>query len=110
MHVTGYIAALDEVVDYLSQEFAQKSNNPEFVTTIQELKESFARIMASSCSDYCQSAQKGDGVIIGTAPFCDGQCSRDCPKGRLCTIATSSWSDYGAGCWSGNKICCCGKF
>ena len=104
------VAALDEVVGYLNREFAQQSNNPEFITTIQELKESFARITANSCSEFCRSARKGEGLIIGTAPFCGGKCSEDCPNGRHCTIGTSSWADYGSGCWTGNKICCCGKF
>ena len=61
----------------------------------------FAYITSESCTDYCQSANYGDGLVIGTAPFCAGKCDQDCPN--------SSWVDYGNGCWSGNKICCCGK-
>lgn len=69
--------------------------------------DALAVLMATSCSDFCQSGGFGDGVIIGTAPFCDGQCGRDCTT--HCTIASLDWDDYGAGCWTGNKICCCAK-
>ncbi len=65
-----------------------------------------AKILADSCSGHCQSGSHGDGVIIGTAPFCGGNCKEDCP-GRSCYIGTSNWADYGSGCWSGNKVCCC---
>ena len=64
--------------------------------------------MSTSCSLFCQSGGYGDGTIIGTAPFCNAECSRDCKEGH-CTIASGRWSDYGNGCWTGNKICCCAK-
>ena len=71
-------------------------------------EEVLARISAATCADYCRSADKRDGVIIGIAPICDGRCGRDCP-GRFCTIGSRFWHDYGHPCWWGNKICCCGE-
>jgi hypothetical protein len=62
---------------------------------------------AFSCSDWCKSGGHGDfGQIIGTAPFCGASCNSDCPNGS-CEIATSEMSDYGHGCATGNKVCCC---
>merc|ERR1719510_1182442 len=61
---------------------------------------------APSCSEWCSSAGHGDyGVILGTAPTCDGHCS-DC-NGACQVGAVGEFSDYGAGCWSGSKVCCC---
>ena len=71
------------------------------------LEDALVHIMANSCSQFCQSGGYGDGTVIGTAPFCAGACGRDCVT--HCTYANSDWEDYGSGCWSGNKICCCGK-
>lgn len=71
------------------------------------LEDALVHIMSNSCTQFCQSGGYGDGTVIGTAPFCDGVCGRDCAT--HCTIANSDWEDYGAGCWTGNKICCCGK-
>merc|ERR1712151_586828 len=59
-----------------------------------------------TCSQFCQNNGKGLGHIIGTAPFCGGDCGGDCPYG-YCTIASSSMSDYGNECGTGNKVCCC---
>ena len=92
----------------ISQEYGRESLTSRFVGTIQQLKDSMALIMANSCSEFCQSAGYGDGVIIGTAPSCGGKCSSDCSSTH-CYIATSEWADYGSGCWTGNKVCCCGK-
>ena len=95
-------------VEYLSGESAQISNgNPEIATT---MKKSVARRTATSCKSLCEQANKGDGKIVGTAPFCGRKCGRDCPDSRLCTIATRTWTDYGIRCLTGNKICCCCKF
>ena len=74
---------------------------------IENLEDALAHIMANSCSQFCQSGEYGDGTVIGTAPFCDGVCGRDCST--HCTIANSDWDDYGNPCWFGNKICCCGE-
>ena len=71
------------------------------------METALAYITSESCSAFCQSAGAGDGLIIGTAPFCGGNCQEDCST--HCSIATSNWVDYGSGCWTGNKICCCGK-
>lgn len=73
-----------------------------------KLEDALIFIQSTSCSEFCQSGGYGDGLIIGTAPFCDGKCSRDCSKTH-CAYGNLDWSDYGSGCWSGNKICCCGK-
>lgn len=74
---------------------------------LENLEDALVHFMATSCSQFCQSGGYGDGTIIGTATFCDGVCGRDCTT--HCTIANSDWEDYGAYCWTGNKICCCGK-
>ena len=86
----------------------RESLTSRFVGTIQQLKDSMALIMASSCSEFCNSADYGDGVIIGEAPVCDGNCDSDCSKTH-CYLATSEWVDYGDACESGDKVCCCGK-
>merc|ERR1711933_326864 len=59
-----------------------------------------------SCSDWCKRAGAGDvGNIIGTAPFCDANCDECSGK---CTVGgVDEFTDYGSGCMSGNKICCC---
>ena len=31
-------------------------------------------------------------------------------EGIVRLTAHSDWEDYGAGCWTGNKICCCAKY
>ena len=76
----------------------------ESVAALQELN---ARIMATSCSSYCAATGSGDGVVIGTAPFCSADCSSDCDN--TCVTATKRWGDYGSGCWSGKKVCCCAQ-
>ena len=75
---------------------------------IADVESAFAYITSASCTDFCKSGGYGEGLIIGTAVFCNAMCARDCSKTH-CTIASSYWSDYGQYCWSGNKICCCGK-
>lgn len=55
------------------------------------------------CSTRCRNAGAGGGTTIGTAPFCDGKCSEDCPAGNLC------FPNQPANCWTGNKICCCDR-
>lgn len=57
-------------------------------------------IVQGTCDEYCESGGHGSGVVIGTAPFCGGNCDTDC-RG-----ACTSWP---ANCWTGGKICCCGK-
>ena len=59
-------------------------------------------IMAGDCNSFCQSAGNGNGVVIGTAPFCAADCSADCSSDHC-----MNWPDS---CWSGNKICCCSKW
>ncbi len=92
----------------LNQKTIEQSHTSNFEARSQSLKDSLAKAMADTCSGHCQSANHGDGVIIGTAPFCGGKCSVDCPH-RHCYIGTSRWYDYGKGCWWGNKVCCCGE-
>jgi len=57
----------------------------------------------TDCNGFCNSGGHGDGHVVGTAPFCEGSCSDDCP-GSFC----QPWS-AGAGCWTGGKVCCCSK-
>ncbi len=92
----------------LNQKAIEQSHTSNFEAKLQSLKDSIAITMATSCSEFCQSANYGDGVIIGRAPFCDRICNRDCPN-RQCITANMYWSDYGKGCWFGNKVCCCGE-
>ena len=56
-------------------------------------------VVASGCNSFCQSAENGNGVVIGTAPFCGGDCSADCHSSHCMT--------WPANCWTGHKICCC---
>lgn len=58
-------------------------------------------IAQADCNSHCQSGGNGNGVVIGTAPFCGGDCSADCHSDHC-----MPWPDS---CWTGNKICCCGK-
>ena len=60
-------------------------------------------ILCQDCSSRCASAGAGGGTTIGTAPFCGGDCSEDCPMGNLC------FPNQPANCWTGNKICCCDR-
>merc|ERR1719506_3293790 len=48
------------------------------------------------------------GFVSGTAPFCGGVCA-DCGDGHCYHVEKGSVSDYGHGCTSGNKVCCCSK-
>ena len=57
-------------------------------------------VAAANCNSHCQSGGNGNGVVIGTAPFCDAHCSSDCPN-------TQCFSPWPANCWTGHKICCC---
>ena len=58
--------------------------------------------IAGDCNSYCQSGGHGNGVVIGTAPFCAGDCSGDCHSDH-CMV-------WPANCWTGNKICCCSQW
>ena len=73
-----------------------------------KIEAALAYISSDSCTQFCQSGNYGDGFIVGTAPFCSAKCSSDCSSTH-CSLAHSRWSDYGSGCLSGSKICCCGK-
>merc|ERR1712032_560269 len=60
-----------------------------------------------SCSDLCSDGGHGSyGFISGTAPFCGGDCS-DCGGNYCYHVEEGSVSDYGSGCATGNKVCCC---
>ncbi len=97
-----------ELLKALSQKAEEQGLKSRFEAKFQSLKDSIAVTMANSCSELCQSASYGDGTIIGTSPFCGGDCSEDCTVGH-CYIGSLAWADYGNGCWSGNKVCCCGE-
>lgn len=61
-----------------------------------------------SCSGWCKDGGHGHiGQIFGTAPACGGSCG-DC-NGNYCYEATSAMPDYGHGCSSGHKVCCCSR-
>jgi len=63
---------------------------------------------APSCTQWCEAQNAGVGNIIGTAPTCEANCYDDC--NGACTVGgVGEFSDYGSGCWTGNKICCCQK-
>jgi len=65
--------------------------------------------MATSCADLCTDGGHGTtGFISGTAPACGGVCA-DCGDGHCYQVEKGSVSDYGKGCWTGNKVCCCSK-
>ena len=65
-------------------------------------------VTAVSCGDLCQQAGGSWGHVIGTAPACRGVCASDCVNNVFFHVVYSGdVSDHGAGCWSGNKICCC---
>eukprot|EP00930_Biecheleria_cincta_P008220 TRINITY_DN109619_c0_g1_i1.p1 TRINITY_DN109619_c0_g1~~TRINITY_DN109619_c0_g1_i1.p1 ORF type:complete len:475 (-),score=41.67 TRINITY_DN109619_c0_g1_i1:119-1543(-) len=62
----------------------------------------------SSCDGYCRSLGLGSGVVKGTAPFCDASCV-ECSGSCKVVTTKSGMSDYGSGCWSGDKVCCCDR-
>ena len=68
-----------------------------------EVQVQFAKLMdavsQADCNSHCQSGGNGNGVVIGTAPFCGGDCSSDCRSDHC--------MPWPANCWTGNKICCC---
>jgi len=59
-----------------------------------------------SCSDLCSSGGWGGGHVSGTAPSCGGHCD-DCNGGHCFHVSHGDLTDYGHGCASGNKVCCC---
>lgn len=63
---------------------------------------------STSCDTWCQYGGFGHGFIIGTAPACGATCENDC-QGGVCSVANDFFSDYGAGCASGDKVCCCAQ-
>jgi len=63
---------------------------------------------AKTCNEYCNSLEKGDGAVVGTATSCGATCENSC-KTKECKIHDSGASDYGGKCLSGNKVCCCEK-
>merc|ERR1711957_237823 len=67
-----------------------------------------ANLKGISCQSICEAKGGAYGEVIGTAPSCGVSCSGDCdPSATFCITANSRMSDYGNGCWSGYKICCC---
>merc|ERR1712093_826618 len=68
-----------------------------------------ATASAPSCNSVCQSSGGAFGQIIGTAPFCGASCDGDCPQPRKFCFTSSKDADlvdYGAGCATGDKVCC----
>ena len=59
-----------------------------------------------SCADLCGSGGYGGGSVSGTAPSCGGSCD-DCNGNKCFSISSGDVTDYGHGCWSGDKVCCC---
>lgn len=62
----------------------------------------------ASCSALCQSSNSGNGRMIGTSPFCSASCA-ECTGTCQIVVKADGFSDYGAGCWSGDKVCCCDR-
>lgn len=61
-----------------------------------------------SCADLCSSGGYGGGWVSGTAPSCGGHCS-DCNGGKCFSVSSGDVTDYGHGCWTGDKVCCCSR-
>jgi len=61
---------------------------------------------STSCDDWCQGGGYGHGIDIGTSPTCGASCESDC-AGNVCSISNNFFSDHGAGCVTGDKVCCC---
>jgi hypothetical protein len=61
-----------------------------------------------SCAALCNSGGFGNGKVIGTAPACGGHCS-DCGGRKCFGVSSGDVTDYGHGCSSGNKVCCCDR-
>ena len=57
---------------------------------------------SSNCATACQFAGWRTGEVKGTAPFCAASANSCRNKDAVMT----NW-DAGAGCWSGQKVCCC---
>ena len=70
---------------------------------------SFDAAAARTCDSVCQAAGGVWGHIIGTAPSCAADCDHDCKGSLFCNVVNSGdgFDDYGHGCASGDKICCC---
>ncbi|KAG8460248.1 hypothetical protein KFE25_004496 [Diacronema lutheri] len=66
-----------------------------------------APVRSMRCADFCAEGGFGYGMVIGTAPACGASCGSDC--GGECSTATDFFSDYGAGCATGSKRCCCAR-
>ena len=56
------------------------------------------------CSGYCRKQGSTKGKVIGTAPFCDVDCS-DCPNSYQGACKTGV--ENGSECLTGYKVCCC---
>ena len=71
-----------------------------------EVQAQFAKLMdavaQADCNSYCQSGGNGNGVVIGTPPFCGGICDLDCHSDHC-----MAWPGRLVSCLTGNKICCC---
>lgn len=61
-----------------------------------------------SCADLCDSGGFGGGHMSGTAPSCGGSCD-DC-DGQCFHVSSGDVTDYGHGCWTGSKVCCCDDY
>jgi len=59
-----------------------------------------------SCPDLCSSGGFGGGFVSGTAPACGGSCD-DCNGGQCFAVSSGDVTDYGHGCSTGDKVCCC---
>merc|ERR1719297_280252 len=69
---------------------------------------SMADLESYTCSSLCQSLNSGNGYISGTAPFCGASCTACSGTCQIVTKA-DAMDDYGSGCWSGDKVCCCDR-
>lgn len=66
-------------------------------------------VNAVTCSVLCSTGGHGtQGFIVGTAPACKGTCA-DCRDDHCYQVEKGSVDDYGDGCWTGHKVCCCSQ-
>jgi len=65
---------------------------------------------SQSCNSVCLAAGGVFGQIIGTAPACGASCANDCSSPHsICWTSSKDGGlvDYGHGCVTGDKVCCC---
>ena len=97
--------AVIEKVKTLQQLFGMIQNEE----AVEQHGRTFGQLRApSSCQSECKNEGKNKWKIIGTAPFCGASCDDCSGGGEECLSADyRQLSDYGAACFTGQKVCCC---